>query len=155
MATNFRALLAQKTNEVERPKTTPKGHFCATLINHEFGQSKRKQTPFVRFNCQLTSALSDVDPVALEGIDLSERKMWQDFYITPGSLFRLTDMLNRVLGYEEGRQFDERIPDCDGMDVVVLVIHEQSEDGTETYAKIKTIMSASAAGDDEMEAEAA
>jgi hypothetical protein len=138
----FRQLLSQTTDAVERPKALPTGHYVGIIKTHEFGTSRNKQTPYIRFLLGITDPTSDVDSAELDGIDLSRRELRKDYYITPGALYRLADMLDATLGREEGHSFDERIPQTTGMQVVFGVVQRDSEDGTEKYNDVTTIVAA-------------
>jgi hypothetical protein len=138
----FRELLSQNTDTVERPRALAPGHYNGKIKGHEFGQSRQKQTPYVRFLLVPESEGPDVPAGANDGIDFSRRELRKDLYITPNALYRLSDMLDAVLGKETGRSFDERIPDTRDASVMFAVTQRESEDGTETYNDIGTIVKA-------------
>jgi hypothetical protein len=138
----FRELLSQHTDQVERPRPIADGHYIGTIISHELGTSRQKQTPFVRFNLQIEEATSDVPEGANDGIDLTSFSLSKTLYITPRSLYRLGDCLDAVLGKETGRSFDERIPDTRGVRVLIAVGHRDNEDGTESFNEVGTIVKA-------------
>lgn len=140
MPPNFRQLLSQPTDQVERPKPLPTGHYRGEISNHEFGVSKNKQTPFVRFILTPEEADADVDLDRLNGIDLSKKEMRKDFYITHSALYRLSDVLDAILGQQQGRNFDERIPETRNAKVLFGVTERQSDDGIETYNDVTTIV---------------
>jgi hypothetical protein len=138
----FRELLSQPTDQVERPKPIADGHYLGEIKSHEFGLSRQKQTPFVRFILTPEEGTGDVDEAANAGIDFSRRELRKDFYITPNSLYRLSDMLDAVLGKQQGRSFDERIPETRGAKVMFQVTHRDNEEGTESYNEVGTILRA-------------
>ena len=141
---NFRELLSKPTNEVDRPRALAAGHYIGELTTHEFGVSRQKQTPFVRFNVKLIEEASDVENGANKGIDLSRRELRRDFFITPQALYRLSDFLDAVLGKQVGRPFDQRIPETRGVRVMVQVTRREvtDDEGTvlETYNDVGTII---------------
>lgn len=141
-ASTFRELLSQKTDAVERPRALAPGHYVGEIKTHEFGQSRQKQTPYVRFILTPNEETTDVATGANDGIDLSKRELRKDFFITPTALYRLSDMLDAVLGKTQGRSFDERIPETRGVRVMFAVTSRESEDGTETYNDIGAIVAA-------------
>ena len=51
-------------------------------------------------------------------------------------------MLTAVLGKQPGRALDERIPETRGVKVMFQVTTRDSEDGTETYNDIGTVVAA-------------
>src|ERR1700676_4234023 len=110
MAFDFSKELSVKSDEIERPKALPVGHYYATIRGHEFNLSRAKQTPFVRFLLAPAEACEDVDAAELAGIDLSRRELRKDYYITPGAKYRLADMLDNVIGQPK-RTLDERLPE--------------------------------------------
>lgn len=142
MSQSFRDLLAQTTDSVERPRAIADGHYEGPIANFEFGLSRQRQTPYVRFILVPEEAKSDVEAGANNGINLAQRELRKDFFITPNALYRLSDMLDAVLGKETGRSFDERIPECRGARVIFGVTHRTSDDGGETYNDISTIVKA-------------
>lgn len=142
MAPNFRDLLSMPTDSVERPKPLPEGHYIAYIKAHEFGTSAKKNTPYVRFLFSIESGSDDVSADDLANIDLTRRELRRDFYITPNALYRLSDMLDAVLGAQQGRSFDERIPDCRNAKVLIGVTQRQSEDGTDTFNDVTTVVAA-------------
>jgi hypothetical protein len=141
-ASTFRELLGQTTESAERPRPIADGHYLGSVASHEFGLSRQKQTPYVRFIINLEEETADVPAGANDGIDISRREIRKDYFITPTALYRLSDMLNAVLGKETGRTFDERIPETRGVRVMVAVGHRDNEDGTETYNEVGTIVRA-------------
>lgn len=143
----FRELLSQPTDAVERPKALAVGHYVGEIRSHEFGTSKQKQTPFVRFILVPSEETADVDAGLNTGIDFSKRELRKDFYVTPASLYRLTDMLDATLGKTTGRSFDERIPETRGTRVMFKVtqrevLDESTSEVKEVYNDVDTIVAA-------------
>lgn len=140
---NFRELLSMPTDSAERPRSLPDGHYKGSIGTHEFDRSKKKQTPFVRFMVKIDEPTADVDPAQVNGIDFSRLELRADYYITPKSLYRLSDMLDAVLGKETGRSFDERIPGTRGAKVIIGVKRRLNEDGTDSgYNDVDTLIAA-------------
>ena len=137
---NFRALLAQATDTVERPKPLATGHYIGEIKGHEFGVSRQKQTPFVRFILAISEEASDIENGANEGIDLAKREMRKDYYITATARYRLSDMLDAVLGKQTGRSFDQRIPETRSVRVMFGVTQRANEEGTEIYNDVTTLV---------------
>lgn len=142
MAQSFRELLAQATDQVERPRALAVGHYIGEIKGHEFGLSRNKQTPYVRFLITPEAEGPDVTKGANDGVDLSRRELRKDYYITPAALYRLSDMLDAVLGQETGRSFDERIPDTRNAKIMFKVTQRENEEGTETFNDIATVVKA-------------
>lgn len=142
MSSTFRALLQGATDQVERPRALANGHYIGTIKTNEFGTSSQKQTPYVRFLLTPEEETDDVEAGANEGINLANKEMRKDFYITPASLYRLSDFLDAVLGQQSGLSFDERIPQTRSVRVLFHVTSRTSEDGKETYNDVGTVVAA-------------
>jgi hypothetical protein len=141
----FRELLANTTSEtVERPRALAAGHYLGSIKSHEFGLSRQKQTPYVRFILVPEEETADVEGGVNAGIDFSKKELRKDFYITPTAMYRLTDMLDAVLGKQMGRACDERIPETRNARVMFAVSKRDSEDGTESYNDVGVILAATA-----------
>jgi hypothetical protein len=140
----FRELLKQSSATIERPRALAAGHYSGTIKSFEFGRSSKKQTPFVRLFFTPEEAANDVDPVEIEGIDFSKKELRKEYYITPQSLYRLSDMLDAVLG-TDSRSFDDRIPELRGARVVFAVTKRESETNEgEFFNDVGTVVSADA-----------
>lgn len=142
MSSSFRELLSQPTDVVERPRALATGHYIGEIKSHEFGVSRQRQTPFVRFILVPLEETEDVEAGANAGIDLSKKELRKDFYITPNALYRLSDMLDAVLGKSTGRSFDERIPETRSTRVMFAVTSRTNDDATETYNDVGTVVAA-------------
>lgn len=138
----FRELLSKPTDEAERPRALAEGHYYGTIISHELGTSARKQTPFVRFNIQVEEATADVAEGANDGIDYTTRQLAKTLYITPKSLYRLADTLDAILGKEQGRSYDERIPETRSVRVLMAVTQRPNEDETEFFNEVGNVVKA-------------
>jgi hypothetical protein len=103
---NFNGLLSKRAAEVERPKNIPVGTWWMTVSKFEFGESAQKKTPFVRFIFNLTAPGEDVE---VGDYDFNGKTYRETFYITEGSLFRLTDFL-KILGLPEDESIEDLIP---------------------------------------------
>lgn len=137
---DFAALLNKRADDIERPKPLPAGHYFATVLKHEFGSSKNKNTPYVRFGFKIASADSDVAPEALEGVKI-EREMRTDFYLTNDALFRLKDFFEACGLTVAGRQMNELVPETTGCSVK-LQITQRPDDKGNIYNDVKTVLKA-------------
>lgn len=147
MSNTFRELLRNTTGSVERPKALAEGHYIGTIRAHEFGQSARKQTPFVRLLLVPSEETEDVAEGANAGITLANQELRVDYYITAKSLYRIGDMLDGVLGADPNRAFDERLPEVNGARVMFGVTQRESDrtdsDGTPiVFNDVTTIVAA-------------
>jgi len=141
MAVDFRSLLNVSSDDVERPKPLPNGHYIGTVASFEFGLSKQKQTPYCRLNLVPLQATDDVDMTRLEGVNLADKSLRKDYFITPKARYRLADMLDAVLG-KDSRILDQRIGDVRGAKVMFGVTERQSEDGADTFNDVTTVVAA-------------
>lgn len=139
---NFRELLKQNSTQIERPKALPVGHYYAVITGNSFDLSRQKQTPFARFMLKLEAPADDVDAEEINGIDVTRRELRKDYYITPGALYRLSDMLDAVVGDPE-RDLEERIPETRNVRVLIKVTQRENETKTEIFNDIDTIVAAS------------
>ncbi len=138
----FRQLLATKTDEVDRPRPLAAGHYIGLIKGMEYGVSRQKQTPYVRLILQATEETADVEEGSNAGMDITRRELTKDYYITPGALYRLSDMLDAVLGKQTGRSFDERLPELRGQVVMFGVTQRLAEDNETRYNDVTTIVKA-------------
>ncbi len=137
---NYRELLSQPSDSFQRPPSMPAGHYIATIKTHQFDKSSKKATPLVRFLFSPREATSDVDEEALANVDLTEKELRKEFYITPKALWRLNKFLDDVLGPQEGRSFDERIPEVKGVEVQIGVTLRFSDDGEMDFNDVTTVV---------------
>lgn len=139
MTVDVRALLSQATNTVERPPVLPQGHFHGTVLRSEFDKSRQKKTPLIRFYLNPTSAGDDVAEEDMEGINLKAIELRYEFYLTPKSMYRLSDFLDALLGEAEGSSFDERIPEVIGAACLIGVRQRLDDDGKAVGNDITTV----------------
>ena len=141
MSLNFRELLNFSSDDVDRPKALPKGTYVGTIQSHEFGESKNKGTPYVRFILSVEEADIDVDKTKLNGVDLSTITLGRDYYITDKAKYRLCDMLDNLLG-KDPRVVEERIPDTHGAKVRFTVGQRPSDQGSDFINDVDKITKA-------------
>lgn len=139
---SFRELLSRTSDTIERPRALATGHYRGKILRHEFGSSRQKQTPFVRFFLQPTEETEDVEAGANGGMDFTTREYRKDFFITPAAVYRLSDMLDAVLGKDPSRSFDERLPDTDNAEVIFGVTVRHDDERNEDFNDVTTIVKA-------------
>lgn len=141
---DFRTLL-QTTNldDVQRPKVLPTGTYKGTIIKFEYGQSSQKQTPYVRYFVRPDEARDDVDQEALEGINLSQRSLRRDFFLTADALYRLKEFLEGLGIETAGQSLGALIPLAVNHDVLISVIHREGRaepgEAPEVYAEVASM----------------
>lgn len=145
MTIDFTSILSRSADTIERPKPTPQGTYIGVIVEHEFGESSKKKTPYVRFWVKPIAAEDDVDPDALaENPKWNEKSLRLDFFLTEDALYRLTGFLEGSIGLTiSGRTLAELIPETAGQSIRVYVTHEISErNPEEVYANISQYTSA-------------
>lgn len=140
---DFNAILNKGVEEAERPKPLPAGTYRAKIDSHEFGESRRNQTPYCRVHFTPVEPQDDVDTEQLEEVlkqvenDLSKKRVSNDFFLTDQAMWRLREFMENTLGLKtSGRSFAEVIPEMDGMTCLVSVTHQASQDGQDTYVNV-------------------
>lgn len=123
---DFNSLLSRPADTFKEPPPLPAGTYNGIIQNHEFGTSRQKQTPYVRFNFVLTGAGEDVEASELEGIELNKKKLHTDFYITEDSLFRLTNFL-RSCGLNTNKPVAETIPETTGCEIRAFITQRMEQ----------------------------
>jgi hypothetical protein len=133
IATDFRSLLAKPADSIEKPKPLPAGTYTGTINKYEYGKSKEKKTPYVRYFLQINEAGEDVDPVELDGVDLSKKQLRRDYYLTDDAEYRVKELWESCGIDGTGRSLGEILPDLIGCSVIIEVTQRNSEDGLTTY----------------------
>lgn len=142
MAVDFKTLLAKPTDSIEKPKPLPAGTYNGVISKYEFGESKEKKTPFVRYFLTCHSACDDVDADSVAGIDLSKKALRRDYYLTEDAMYRVKDLLESVGVSCTGRSLGEVIPEAINASVLISVTWRSSPDGSETYNDVTGIVGA-------------
>jgi len=118
---NFENLLSMRADDVKPPPTLPAGTYHGVIASQKFGKSKEKQTDFVGYEIQFLRAGDDVEQSELGDINLSSKRHTANFYITPNSLFRLTEFFKSCGINTAGRSVAELIPEAVGKEVLIPV----------------------------------
>ncbi len=144
---DFRSVLGQKVNEVEKPKPIPPGTYDAIIKNFELLEKLGKQeNPAVRFTFHGFQPGADVDMDQLEtagGMEaLSRRTMGFLFWLTPDAMWRLKEFLTEVCHLEtDNRSFEEVLPETKNVGVKV-VIEERIDARQELTSDINKVLPA-------------
>jgi len=139
MAVLFKELLNKPADTIEKPKALPAGTYIGAITKYEFGESKEKKTPFVRFIFAVHSAGEDVDPDSLVGVDLSKKTLRRDFYLTDDALYRVKELMESCGHSTTGRTLGEIMPDMNGTQVMLEVTQRSSQDGSEVYNDVGNV----------------
>jgi len=139
---DFNALLSTKVEETQKPKPMPVGTYVSSITRHEFGESKNKKTPYVRFFHKPLSPMPDVDTEALNALpNWQDKEFRNDFYLTDDAMFRLRDFLENSLKMPvAGMTYSEMIPATTGMSCLVKIKHEIN--GEDIFATIESTAAA-------------
>lgn len=121
MTVDFSQLLSKPLDEVKRPPPLPAGTFYATVKNYEPGESKNKKTPFIRFNFTLTGPGPEHSAEDMQGVDLSKKALFRDYYLTPDADWRLKDFLSSMGIDTAGRTFASTLPESINQPVILDV----------------------------------
>lgn len=133
MAANFQSILAGATlGEIEKPKPLPVGSYQALIKSFEFGESKQKQTPYVRVNMEIVAPMSDVNEADLEMFGglakLQGKKIKHDFYLTDASMFMLQEFVLDHVGLDlKGMSLDQGLPQIQNQVVGVRIQHRPDD----------------------------
>jgi hypothetical protein len=144
MSINFAALLDKKVSDVKKPEPLPTGAYDMCITGYSTGTSSKNETPYVEISLKPISAREDVDQEALANIDnLNDITLKTQFYLTEKSMWRLQDFLGKAGFDVEGDQtFSEMLAECAGHNVVAVIGHRASKDGTAVFAEINSFLSA-------------
>lgn len=139
---NLRDLLSRPADGFKAPPPLPAGTYYGTISGTEYGESREKKTPYVRFTVKLMSPGQDIEPSMLEGIDLSRRDQRVDFFLTEDAVFRLVEFARTCNIAPEGRALSEIIQEL-GMGAAVKVdVVQVSGKENQVYTNVKSIQGA-------------
>jgi Protein of unknown function (DUF669) len=124
MAVDFSKLLQVDAGEIKRPPALPEGTYRGFIDKREFKESSEKKTPYVQYTIQLREATEDVDPAGLEGIEVTKKTLYKDYYLTEQAMWRLTEMLTSLGIPLKGRKLEEVIDEALKQEVMVKVAQE-------------------------------
>ena len=148
-ASSFSDILKTKRSEVERPSPMPVGDYvCVITGQPEQDKSKQKGTPFVRFTYKVLEAMESVDEDQLdqwltnakgEKKKLTEVTIKDTYYLTESALWRLEDMLKACKLEDEDMSIEQAIPEAIGCQLIVTMVHESNQGGTNVFAKVSGV----------------
>jgi len=137
---NFAAILDQPVDAAaNRPKPLPAGaYLCIVDGIPRFDKSKQKQTDFVEFSLQVVQPQGDVDAEALTAMGgAGGKKLRTTFYLTEDAVWRLDKFLED-LGLDKGGSRKQTISMAPGRQVIAVVTHRASPDGTSVFAEVNS-----------------
>lgn len=137
---SFKDILSKPIAEIKAPPPVPMGTYDWRIVSHEFGESAKKKTPFVRFQVAAISAGEDVDQEALTAFGgIAEAEMKIDFYISEDAAFRLKDFLEKDVGLT-GATLEDLIKQTINQTFRGYVTQKPSEDGTKLFSALDKTM---------------
>jgi hypothetical protein len=137
---NFRDLLDDTSETVQRPKAAPECWLIATVGQSACDVTRGNETPYISFELGSIEAHPQNPPevlAELEKLDLTKmrspyrRTLTAEFWLTADSKFRLTDMLDRVIG-GRNRSIRERVPEMQNQRVQFKVRPQRDDQGNDT-----------------------
>lgn len=139
---NLRDLLSRPAEGFKAPPPLPSGTYYGVIKGSEYGESREKKTPFVRFHIGLMSPGNDIDPSMLQGIELGRRDQRIDFFLTEDATFRLVDFAKTCNISVEGRTIGELVQEL-GLNVGVKVeLVQVPGNNGQVYVNVKDIQGA-------------
>jgi len=141
MAIDFSKILSKKAAEIEKPKPLPVGTYLgiATALPTFEGIGK-KETPAAVYSFNI------VQPIEVDSEDLTAygevkgKSVRYNMFLSEASEFRTKEEIVAAFGVEEGdktlgQMFNETV----NVPVILHIIQQPSEDGTEIYARCEEI----------------
>lgn len=145
-ARSFSSILDQAPSEIKPPKQLPPGTYVGIFVGQpRKDKSAKKGTDFLEFTLKLLSAQDDVDQddlaEALIGADGSQRSLQEipvkyTVYYEKQPMRLKNLLLNAGLTLEDYETGQQAVEDTPGKQTGVVIIHEPSQDGTTTYARV-------------------
>ena len=137
---DFSQLLSQPVDSFERPKPIPAGTYHGRITTFSVKEAQNeKKTPFVRLDLSLDSAGDDIDPSAMEGIELAKRPQHVDYYLTPDSQYRIRELMEGLGITIIGRSLNETLPELTNQSVLISIVQRPNKDGTALFANVDKI----------------
>lgn len=130
---DVRSLLSVPADDIKKPPLWPRGTYRGFIEKYDVGESREKKTPYIRIFFRIQQADASIPAEQLDGIDVTKRQFRKDLYITPDSMWRFKDFLEKIGVATEGRQLDACLPEVVMKPVMVEIIQKASQDGTELF----------------------
>jgi hypothetical protein len=125
---------------VTRPKSAPECWLIASIGQLDYGATRGNETPYISFelsNPEPHPQNSEEIQKELETVDFSKMRspfrktLAADFWLTPDAKYRLTDMLDRVVG-GRNRTIRERVAEMPNQRVQFKIRPHRDEQGNDT-----------------------
>lgn len=138
MNPKLQELLGKPAESFVPPPVLPVGTYAFVVLKHEFGESSKKKTPYVRFHCRPQAAQDDVDQEALAAYGPFNKELRLDFYLTEDALFRINEFMEK-LGMNTKTSLVELIQSVPGTNFLGVVSHTVGDD-RRPYANISDVI---------------
>jgi hypothetical protein len=141
---SFEEILKKPTSEIKSPPPFPAGHYhCVVDGLPEHGQSRVKQTDYLRFKYKILQAQEDVDQRAVLEQQVVGKHLTQDFYVTDNMVTQnmLKEFLKDTLGIDDAdgkKSLEEMIPESQNCQLVVEVKLDISPDGKRSFHRVNS-----------------
>lgn len=135
---NFQSILDEAPTEVLVPPPMPVGTYLCIVSGYEYGESNQKKTPFVQFQLRPVAASEDVDEEELAEIGgLDGKTLRTTYYLTEDAAYRLDEFHEHCgVNLSEAAKRSSRNDMVINAEVMAVVKHGQSKDGSRTFAEV-------------------
>lgn len=136
---SFEEIMNRSASEFKAPEPLPVGvYHCLVDGPPEPGKSSQKGTDYLRFKFKILSAHSGVDPMEAAAQQVVGKIITNDYYITDGATYRLTDMLRDCLDIDVSKNFIECVAEAPGKQLLVELKHDVSPDNKRRFSKVSS-----------------
>lgn len=148
---NFSSLLDTPSEDVERPKPGPMGHYLAMVKGHAVPTKSKQQTPGWIFTFQPLEAGDDVDANDLKAwltkangdvVPLRDKSFTYTLWESENALYRITEFLDDlgIPSRDESNKkltVRQRMQEAPGKTCYIQIVHNPStRDGVTMYANV-------------------
>jgi hypothetical protein len=141
MTGKFSDVMNKTAGNAKEPEPLPAGHYDFSIKTYESGESSKKKTPQVKFECLPYLAHEDVEEDDLPE-NWNEKPLYITFYMTDDALYRFDSFLQDTLGLSlEGRAYAEVVGDAVNGQFTGEITHTAPQPGSQRknpYANIGT-----------------
>lgn len=134
---NFKDLLAKPAEAFKAPLAQPAGTYVGMITKFEYGESRNKKTPYVRFSIRPMMAETDVDQEQLAEFGPIGKEMNLDYYLTDDAVYRLSEFIEKTGGNTK-LPLQESIEVAVNKNIRFSVTHRMDKD--RTFAEVSQIL---------------
>jgi hypothetical protein len=134
---SFEEILNKPASEIKPPQAYPVGTYHSLIDGPpEPGKSSQKGTDYLRFKFKILSPMGDVDKAQATEQQVVGKIISNDYYITDGATWRLTELLMDSLGLDGDKPIKELLAEAPGKQLLVKLKHEASPDGKRVFHRV-------------------